>query len=199
MIDLSALVAVLTTLIVAGFSQDIRARSGFEMAAPEGWHRITSEGIVENLGQVSMSPADMRKLLANSAASTVVVAYTKYQPAAHAGLIPKIQVSLRRNPAKTFDTFFKAISQSTAELKTYFPDFELTDPAREVPVGGRRAVRFGGTYSLETRSARRLQVRTRTYAVMHGEAFFQINFIDGADDDCSAVFDALLGTIRFEQ
>jgi hypothetical protein len=33
---------------------------------------------------------------------------------------------------------------------------------------------------------------------MNGDAFFQINFLDGPDDDCSAAFDQLLGTIRFE-
>jgi hypothetical protein len=198
MIVLSALVALLAPLIGAGSAQDIGTPSSFTIAAPAGWHRITSEGIADNLGRVKINPAEMARLLANLAGSTMVVAYTKYQPAAHAGLIPTVQVTLRQNPAKSFDVFFSLISRSTEALKTHFPDFELTEAAREVVVGGRRAVLLRGTYSLDTKNAGTLKVRSRTYAVMNGDAFFQINFLDGPDDDCSAAFDQLLGTIRFE-
>jgi hypothetical protein len=195
MTSLSALVALVTALTAAGPVQD----AGFAMPAPEGWHRINSEGVVDNIQQeAKMGPDELRKLLARSAASTFVVAYMKYQPAAHAGLIPKVQVSLQRNPAKTFEGFLKMISRGTAESKAYFPDFELRDPPREVSVGGRRAVLFSGSFSLETRHAGRLKVRTRIYAVMNGENFFQINFVDGPSDDCSAVFDWLVGRIRFD-
>lgn len=195
MTSLSALVALVTALTAAGLAQE----AGFAMPAPDGWHRINSEGLVDNIQrEVKMDPAELRKLVGSLATSTFVVAYVKYQPAVHPGLIPKVQVTLRRNPAKTFEGFLKMISRSAAESTTLFPDFELTDPPREVSVGGRRAVLFSGSFSLETRSSGRLKVRARIYAVMNGDNFFQINFIDGPSDDCSAVFDWLVGTIRFD-
>ena len=195
MTSLSALVALVAALTAAGSVQE----AVFAMPAPDGWHRINREGLVDNIQQeVKMGPAELRKLLAGSAASTFVVAYMKYQPAAHPGLIPKVQVTLHRNPARTFESFLKMISRSAEEPKAILPDFEFTDPPREVSVGGRRAVLFSGSFSLETKTAGRLKVRTRVYAVMNGDNFFQINFTDGPSDDCSAVFDWLVGTIRFD-
>ena len=195
MTSLSALVALVAALTAAGSAQEVV----FAMPAPDGWHRISREGLVDNVQQeVKIGPAELRKLLASSAASTFVVAYMKYQPAAHAGLIPKVQVTLHRNPARTFESFLKMIARSAEEPKAIFPDFEFTDLPREVSVGGRRAVLFSGSFSLETKTAGRLKVRTRLYAVMNGDNFFQINFTDGPSDDCSAVFDWLVGTIRFD-
>ena len=128
MTSLSALVALVTALSAAGSAQEVRAQAGFAMAAPEGWHRINSEGLMENLEQVKMSPAELRKLLASSAASTFIVAYTKYQLTAHAGLIPKVPVTLQRNPAKTFERFFKMISRSAEEPKAYFRTWSSLTP-----------------------------------------------------------------------
>ncbi len=198
MIALVTVIGLVTTLTPRGPLQEVRDRSGFAMTAPQGWHRMTTEGIADNLGNVKLGADELRKLLANFSTSTVVATYIKYQPTAHAGLIPKVQVDLRRSPAKTFDAFFKAIVRSTGDFKAYFPDFELTGPAREVLVGGRRAVLFTATYSLEMKNAGRLNVRTRTYAVLSGQAFFQISLTDGPSDDCSATFDAVVETIRFD-
>lgn len=122
-----------------------------------------------------MSASERRKLLENTAASTPVVTYTKYQPTERAGLIPKLDVVLRSNPTKTFEAFFKMISTSPAQLKAFFPDFTLTEPLREVRVGGRRAVLMSAAYSVETNNTGRLSVRGLVYAVMDGDALFQIS------------------------
>lgn len=166
------------------------------MAAPEGWHSISNQGLIDNLGRIKISPAQLDKLLANRSAP--VVAYTKYRPDAHAGLIPTVQVSVRRNPAKTFSGFMSLITRSIDEPKAVLPAFELTQAPRVVLVGGRQAVVFAATYALETKNAGTMTVRARTYAVPNGTTFFQINFIDGPNDDCAVLFDQLVRTIRFD-
>jgi hypothetical protein len=194
----SALLASLVTSVAPASSQDAGAPFGFAMTAPEGWHRITSQGLADNLRTLKISPAELQALLANHGGSVVVVAYMKYQPTAHPGLIPKIQVSLRRNPTKTFNDFFRMIARATEEPKALLPDFTVVDAPRIVQIGGRRGVVFSATLSVETKAAGKLRARTRTYAVPNGDTLFQISFTDGSDDDCRDLFDQLVGTVGFD-
>lgn len=190
------LLIALLALAVQATTQTAAPPSGFAMSAPEGWHPISDQGLIDNLGKIKISPAQLDALLANRSAP--VVAYTKYRPDAHAGLIPTIQVSVRRNPAKTFDGFVSLITRSIDEPKAALPAFELTQAPGVVLVGGRQAVVFASTYALETKHAGTITVRARTYAVPNGTTFFQINFLDGPNDDCAVLFDQLVRTIRFD-
>lgn len=119
---LTALIVLVTALAAHGSAQELKA-TAFAMTPPEGWHVVSREGVIDNFGRIQMSAGERRKLLENAAASRPVVAYMKYQPAERAGLIPKIDVVLRRNSAKTFEAFFKMISAGPAQLKAVFPDF----------------------------------------------------------------------------
>ena len=197
MYALTALLAFVATLGAPASVQDAAAPFGFAMAPPEGWHPITSQGLANNLGKLKITPAELQTLLTNHGESVIVLAFMKYQPAAHPGLIPKIQVSLRRNPAKTFDGFFKMIARATDQVKTFPLHFKLTEAPRVVEVGGRHAVFFSSTVSVETKDIGTLNGRSRTYAVPNGDTFFQIVFTDGPEDDCTALFDQLVSTIRF--
>ena len=194
---LTTFVVLVIGLVLPGSAQEAKA-TAFAIKAPEGWHLMTREGVVDNLGRLQMSASERRKLLANAAVSTPVVTYMKYQPTAKVGLIPKIDVVLRSNPTTTFEAFFKMMSTGPAQLKALFPDFKLTEPMREVRVGGRRAVLMSAVYSIETSNAGRLSTRGLMYAVMDGDAFFQISLTDGPTDDCAAVFAQVMSTIRFD-
>ncbi len=190
---LAAAVLLTAVPLAQGVSQPV----GFYMEAPQGWHPLKTEGMVANL-QAQIDPARMRQILANMSSSTVLAVYQKYLPDKHPGLIPKIQVSVRRNPAKTFDAFRAAITKSADQLRELFPDMTLIQPIHDVSVGGRRAVTFTATYSMDTKVAGKLQVRSRAYAVPIDDYFFQFGFTDGSGEDCAAIFDALIGTVRFE-
>ena len=67
--------------------------------------------------------------------STDVANYQKYLPAEHRGLIPRVHVVLRRNPAKTFDGFRAAIAKGADQLREFFPDATLIQPIHELSVG----------------------------------------------------------------
>jgi len=186
----------LLALAAQAATQTAAPSAGFAMAAPEGWHPLTDQGVIDNLGKIKISPAQLETLLTDHSAP--VVAYSKYRPDAHAGLIPTIQINLRRNPAKTFDGFVSIITQSIEAPRAVLPAFELIQAPRVVLVGGRRAVVFAANYDVPTKHAGTMKVRARTYAVPNGATFFQINFLDGPNDDCAVLFDQLVGTIRFD-
>ena len=190
------LLITLLALAAQAATQTAAPLSGFAMAAPGGWHLLTDQGVIDNLGKIKISPAQLDKVLASHSAP--VVAYQKYRPDAHAGLIPTIQVNLRRNPATSFDGFVSIITRSIEGPKAILPAFQLIQAPRVVQVGGRRAVVFAATYDVETKHAGTMKVRARTYAVPTGATFLQINFVDGPTDDCAVLFDQLVGTIRFD-
>ena len=172
--------------------------SGFQMAVPEGWHSMTRADVVDNVKQLTFTPAELQSLLADFSRAVVLMAYQKYRPDEHNGLIPKLQVDLIRHTARTFDQFRSTIVRSTEELKKVLDGFELTEPPRVVQVGGRQAVLVKATFSIGAESVGTVKARTRVYAVPNGDTFFQISFADGPDDDCTALIDELVGTIRFE-
>jgi hypothetical protein len=190
------LLIALLALAAQATLQTSASASGFSMAAPDGWHALSKQGVLDNMGKFKFTPAELESLLANH--SGPIVAYQKYRSDAHAGLIPTIQVNLRRNPTKTFDEFVSSIARSIEAPKAVLPGFALIQAPHVVEVGGRRAVVFTSTYDLVTKRAETMKVRARTYAVPVGATFFQVNFIDGPDDDCAALFDQLVGTIRFD-
>ena len=171
--------------------------SGFEMAPPPGWHSVGRLDLVENLGRIQFSPEKLKALMADFSRAAVVVSYMKYQPDAHYGLIPKVQVDLIRHTTKTFEQFRSSIVGNIDQLKRVLDDFVLTEPPSVVVVDGRQAVLLKVTFRVPGPEGASLRVRSRIYGVPIGDTFFQINLSDGPDDDCAAVFDRLVSTIRF--
>jgi hypothetical protein len=196
-VNLLCALAAAAFVVAVPAAQSASRVGGFYMAAPEGWHPVTAEGMVANL-QVQIDPAQMRQIVTNLSASTVLAVYQKYLPAQHRGLIPKVQVTLRRSPAKTFDGFRMAVARSAEQLRKVFPDVTFIQPLHEVSVGGRRGVSFTATYSLDTKTAGTLQVRALTYAIPNDDTFFQFSMTDGSGEDCVAIFAELMRTVRFE-
>ena len=123
--NLLCALAAAAFVVAVPAAQSASRVGGFYMAAPEGWHPVTAEGMVANL-QVQIDPAQMRQIVTNLSASTVLAVYQKYLPAQHRGLIPKVQVTLRRSPAKTFDGFRMAVARSAEQLRKVFPDHPAT-------------------------------------------------------------------------
>jgi hypothetical protein len=184
----------------AASAQDARPESsaGFEMAVPEGWHAMTRHDVVDNIQKLSFTPGRLQALLAQYSRAVLLVAYQKYRTNEHRGLIPKVQVDVGRHTATTFEQFRSQIEHSTEELKKMLDGFTLTEPPQVVQVGGRQAVRIKAAFQVSAERVGTLTARARVYAVPHGDTFFQLNFTDGPDDDCSALFDALIESIRFE-
>jgi hypothetical protein len=179
--------------------QDAREVSapGFEMAPPPGWHPVDRLDLVENIGRIHVSPEELKALMADFSRAAVVASYMKYQPGGHYGLIPKVQVDLIRHTTKTFEHFRSSIVGNIDRLKKLLDEFELTEAPSVVVLDGRQAVLLRVTFRVPGPEGASLRARSRIYAVPIGDTFFQINLSDGPDDDCAAMFDQLVSTIRF--
>ena len=188
---------ILATGVTNGQDAKTESASGFQMAAPEGWHSMTRHDVVDNVKKLTF----LREI-AVVAGRFLACHRSRGVPKVWSGGTQwpgsQVQVDLIRHTARTFEQFRSTIVRSTEELKKVLDGFELTEPPRVVQVGGRQAVLVNLAFQIGAENVGTLKVRSRVYAVPNGDTFFQISFADGPDDDCSALFDELVRTIRFE-
>jgi hypothetical protein len=169
----------------------------FSMTAPKNWKKTTNTEIFDNIEKFKLTPTQLEKYITDHKGSVLFVSYSKYDPAKHSGLIPTIQVNIRNNPTKTFDNFFQSMTKSSESIKTYFKDFEYIDKPQKIKVGNKDAFYFSSKFTMST-SSQTIKPRSRTYAIPNGNKFFQVNFTDGDNEDCSKLFDSLVKSIQID-
>ncbi|MCY2688586.1 hypothetical protein [Salinimicrobium sp. TH3] len=170
---------------------------GFSMAEPENWTQADNDDLLKNLSKIDLKEEDLKKLISDHNGSLLLTSFYKYNLSTHAGLIPTIQVNVRKNDTRNFNEFTSLITQSANSFKQYFPDFSFETAPKVVEIGGIKSIYFVGKFSMQTANGESLKVRSRTYAIPHGNYFFQLNFTDGQiTEDNSDLFDALAKTVR---
>jgi hypothetical protein len=191
---ISKLILFSTILLSFSFRQN-PDQLKFTMTPPEKWRKTTNAEIFDNLDKFKLTQTQLDKFLADHKGSVLFLAYTKYDPSQHPGLIPTIQVNILNNTAKTFDSFFLSMTKSAESMQKYFKDFEYIDRPQKIIIGNKDAFYFSSKFTMTT-SSRTIKPRSRTYAIPNGNTFFQINFTDGDKEDCSKLFDSLVKSIR---
>jgi len=172
----------------------IKSPLGFAMEKPKGWIVTNDEKMTESLKNVELTDEIVTGLLKSRNNSLQVMAFQKYQTDEREGPIPTIQARMRPNPIDTFDVFTAAFLRSIDPSKMPFENYLIVSK-EEVLVSGYKAVKVISTYSLAGQST-----RVRSYAVPVGKQYFQVTFIDNPPgEDCSAVFDSLVKSIKIER
>ena len=170
---------------------------GFSMDQPDKWLISDNRALLQNLEKLDLKEEELKKLISDQNGSLLLTSFYKYNPQAHAGLIPTIQVNVRANGTRNFTEFSNLITQSANSFKQYFPDFTFETAPKVVEIGGIKSIYFIGRFTMQTQNGENLKVRSRTYAIPYGSYFFQLNFTDGqVTEDNSNLFDSLIKTIR---
>lgn len=170
---------------------------GFLMTQPENWIQADNRALLQNLEKVDLKEEELKKLISDHNGSLLLTSFYKYNPQTHAGLIPTIQVNVRANTTRNFAEFTSLINQSANSFKQYFPDFAFDTAPKVVEIGGVKSIYFVGRFSIQTQNGESLKVRSRTFAIPHGNYFFQLNFTDGqVTEDNSRLFDSLAKSVR---
>jgi hypothetical protein len=190
-------VAFFATILISISFRQGSTQLKFSMKSPENWKKVTNTEIFDNIEKFKLTPSQLEKYITDHKGSVLFVSYSKYDAAKHQGLIPTIQVNIRNNPTKTFENFFQSMTKSSESMKTYFKDFEYIDKPQKVKVAGKDAFYFSAKFKMATPN-QTIKPRSRTYAIPNGNNFFQVNFTDGDDEDCSKLFDSLVKSIRLD-
>ncbi len=168
---------------------------GFSINKPAQWIEVENEELLSNLDNFKLPGESLTKFINDHKGSILLTSYYKYNPEAHVGLIPTVQVNVRVNTTKNFREFKNAMAQSANSFKNYFEDFEFDEPPTVVKISGIETIYFAAKFTLQLESGA-VTVRSRTYAIPYGSYFFQLNFTDGQDEDSSKLFDRLITTIK---
>ncbi len=193
--SISKITLFLALLISFSFKQTENPIEFF-MDSPDNWYKNSNDEIYNNLNKFKLTKTQLDKYISDHKGSVLFVSYTKYEQSDHTGLIPTIQVNIRNNNTGSFDNFFEAMKKSVESMPTYFKDFEYIDVPKKVKVGNRDAFYFSSKFTMKS-GTQTIKPRSRTYAVPIGNKFFQLNFTDGDDEDCTTTFDSLIKSIKF--
>lgn len=189
---------VLLVLVISAAAigeEVISSPLGLSIEKPKDWQIIQKLELEKSVLQAPISDDFKDKLLKAKDNSVPLIALMKYAPAEKEGFIPTIQVRMRSNPIADFEDFMAAFIRSVNPSKMPFEKYSIVGKPAQVMVSGLRAVKVVSEYSFPT-SAGKALLRAKTYAIPHGKHFFQATFIDTAEDDCSALFENAVKTIR---
>jgi hypothetical protein len=182
----------------ASFGQATGSLLHFSMDYPEKWYQTTNEEITDNLGKFELTDKELDKYISDHKGSVLIKSFVKYKASEYSGLVPAIQVNLRKNTTGSFEDFASVISKSAEDMKNMLPNFAYIHKPQAVIIGGRKAIYFYARFTMNSKDGGTINARSRTYAVPVGDKFYQISFSDGGAEDCSKLFDDLIKTIKFE-
>ena len=195
-ISLAAAILFICAPSVFGQTTFVNRQYGLEMQEPKGWIVTNKAALETNLTKLDFDDAKLTRLLNDAKGTILLSAYQKYDVSTRAGLIPTIKLQVRSKQPSTFKDFQQQILRSTEGFKKIFDENERIGEPREVEISGIKSLLLTYSFVLKTNNGRELKVRSRTYAIPLNSYFFQLNFIDGQDEDCSVEFDQLVGTIK---
>lgn len=167
----------------------------FSMASPDKWIKTSNEELYDNLNNFKLTQAQLDKCISDHKGSVLFVSYSKYDRTQYQDLIPMVQVNIRENLTRTFDSFFQSMEKSIEPMRNVLNDFEYIDNPQKIKIDGKDAFYFSAKFTMKSDS-QTVYARSRTYAIPNGSSFFQINFNDGDNEDCTAIFDSLVKSIK---
>lgn len=175
---------------------------GFSMVKPKDWLENKDISVLKNLNRFDLKDDELKTLIESHENSLTLASYYKYHPSTRAGLIPTVNILLRPNPNRDFESFFRAIAASAASMKSVFNDFVFLEEPRMLELDGQRTIYFVCTFTMKATDGKPIKARSRNYAIPVGMTFYQLSFIDDSrnkDEDCTELFDVLQNSIRIAQ
>ncbi|MFT6503448.1 MAG: hypothetical protein ACJASQ_003585 [Crocinitomicaceae bacterium] len=173
-----------------------KAKAAFHIDKPQGWVANPNQKLKDNLDRLDMDDAKAKKMLASHKGMIMLCAYTKYDPKTERGLMPTIQVNMAKNPSRDFNDFKNDMLKSTEQMELMFEGFNFLDGPKEITVDGHKAFFFQSEFDLSYDENGPVKVRSWTYAIPVEDYFYQINFSDMGDDDCSVLFKKIIASIK---
>lgn len=191
----------LILLSSASFSQTIFKNEsiGFSIEQPSKWIKAKEGQTTENLkNNIKLDEKVIAKLIEQNKGTIQVVTFFKYPIETTAGIIPTIKVNLRNNPNENFADFRKSIEASFSGIKKVFPDFKYTSAPSETVIDGKKCVTATCMYTL-TGSSGTGKVKIIVYAIPVKNQFYQITLMDTEEDNNSALFNKIIGTVSIKE
>ena len=164
---------------------------------PADWHSQTNLDIEGNLKKTGFEKDKIEALLKNHKGSLPVAVYMKYLPQDHAGIIPTIQINLRKNPTQNMMQFKQVMEMSVGQMSKYLNGYQLTTELKQVTIDSLPAIHFMSTFKLGSPQGDTTEVRSWAYNVPVGDYFYQINLSDIEGERCDSIYKEFIEGIAF--
>ena len=186
--------SVLTTCELYSQQSDVPT---LKIDKPEGWYDNSNLDVLANLEKYEMEESQLRNLINSNRGSLPTHIYMKYNPVGYPGIIPTVQINLRPNPNKEFESFKKSMEQSMQQMSAVLTNFEVINELKEIKLDGRKAIHFLASFEMKLPDGSIDKIRSWTYAIPVGNYFYQVNFSDLYEkDDCEQIYKKLTESIK---
>lgn len=181
------------------YSQQLGILPTIKIDKPDRWYDNSNLDVLSNLDKYEMKESQLRNLINSNRGNVPSHVYMKYNPAEYPGIIPTVQINLRPNPNKEFESFKKSMEQSVLQMGTILNNFEVINELKEVEIDDRRSIYFLASFDMKLSDGSINKIRSWTYAIPVGNYFYQINFSDLYEkDDCEKIYKKLIKSIEVE-
>jgi len=188
---------IISTTLLFGQKNFENKNFGFSIQEPKDWIVAANKELIKNFEKLDFTDENLVKIFQNEKQFIFLTAFIKYDVNEHAGLIPKIQVSVLPQNTKDFQQFKVAITKTANNLKNFIEGYELIQEPKEIEISGIKSVYFLGKLTVKTQKGMELKSRNRILAIPYKNYFFQISFVDEEiGENSSELFDALVKTIK---
>jgi len=193
---LPALLVMLHGLALHGQTFYENKAYGFKMQQPDKWFTAGKDSEDNTLATLRLTKEQVKRVLDSRKGVISLCAYSKYDATVTPGFTPTIKVTIRQNPAVSFQEFKQILTANTETFKTVLDNFVYIQPATSVTISGTECVYTSFRYTLKTGDFGTIRVRARSYSIPEAGYFISVTFMDSPPaEDCTVLFDQLVKTI----
>jgi len=168
-----------------------------KMQSPTNWKYAGTDESKKNLKEIKFTDEQLKVISSSNNGIISQISYYKYNQDSVTGFIPTVKITVRLNPAKTFDEFKTIMINSANRLKLTLSDFEYLDQVKTVKLSDHNSIYYSCRYSITPASSEKFNVRTISYNIPRGRYFVSITFMDNdSTEDCSNLFNGIIKTIK---
>ncbi len=107
---------------------------GVTFQKPDSWFEPHSSIVVENIRKLDKDKEKISEILSTSNESMYVGSYYKHDPSKVAGVIPTINVLIRKSPHYDFSSFRELIELTNQSASTVFNNFSSVQDVTETTI-----------------------------------------------------------------
>ncbi len=174
------------------------SRFGVTFQKPDSWFEPYSSIVVENIHKLDKDKEKISEILSTSNESMYIGSYYRHDPSKVAGVIPTINVLIRKSPHYDFSSFRKLIELTNQSASTVFNNYSLIKEVTETTISGKKVVYLSYEFDINTADGKKYHVNSTTYAIPFDKAFMQISMSEGVPIENSGLFSKFIKSLKIE-
>ncbi len=174
------------------------SRYGLTLKKPNKWIEPNESLIATNIKYLDDKDEKISEILKSHQGSIYVGSFHKYDPAKYPGIIPTINISIRKNVDKNFSSFIQTMDKSKINMSKILNNFKIIEDIKEIKISGKSIIFFSATFDLFVMNAGSFSIRSTVYAIPFDDSFLQISMSEELPEKNSKLFSNFINSLNIQ-